>query len=98
MSGTKAGGKLAAAKNLAKDPLFCMRIGTRGGKNGHTGGFASNHELAREAGRKGGKTSRRGKKKIDYSFGVDESDWKIDLTPTPKETLLTRIAKVLHIS
>ena len=33
-------------------------IGAKGGRNGHTGGFAANPELAREAGRKGGKKSR----------------------------------------
>lgn len=36
-------------------------IGALGGKAGRTGGFASSHELAVEAGRKGGTTSRRGK-------------------------------------
>jgi hypothetical protein len=32
-----------------------------GGRKGHTGGFAANRELAREAGRKGGLISRRRK-------------------------------------
>jgi hypothetical protein len=32
-----------------------------GGKLGRTGGFYANRELAREAGRKGGRISRRGK-------------------------------------
>lgn len=62
MVGTKAGGKKAAKttiKRHGKD--FYERIGRLGGKNGHTGGFAANHELAREAGRKGGSISRRGK-------------------------------------
>lgn len=62
MAGTKAGGKKAAAANLAKDPLFYARIGQKGGKNGHTGGFASNPELARIAGAKGGRISRPTKK------------------------------------
>lgn len=35
-------------------------IGSKGGQNGHTGGFAANPALARVAGAKGGKISRRG--------------------------------------
>ena len=62
MAGTKAGGLKAAAKNLAKDPDFYRRIGTIGGKNGNTGGFAANRELARIAGAKGGRISRRTKR------------------------------------
>lgn len=59
MAGTVEGGKLAAKKNLERDPDFYKRIGSIGGKNGHTGGFAANPELARIAGAKGGKKSRR---------------------------------------
>lgn len=61
MAGTVSGGKKAAQKNKelhGKD--FYKEIGRKGGKNGHTGGFAANPELAREAGRKGGKKSKRG--------------------------------------
>ena len=61
MAGTKAGGLKAAQKNLAKDPNFYAKIGAKGGKNGHTGGFAANPSLARIAGAKGGRISRRGK-------------------------------------
>lgn len=61
MAGTVAGGKKAAAKNLAKDPNFYAKIGRRGGQNGNTGGFAANRELARIAGAKGGRASRRTK-------------------------------------
>jgi len=61
MAGTKTGGKKAAAKNLARDPLFYAKIGAKGGRNGKTGGFAANPELARIAGAKGGKISRRRK-------------------------------------
>ena len=60
MSGTKAGGKKAAKKNIelhGKD--FYRIIGSKGGQNGHTGGFAANPELARKAGAKGGRISRR---------------------------------------
>lgn len=61
MSGTKAGGLKARAKNLENDPDFYKKIGAKGGKNGHTGGFAANPELARIAGAKGGRISRRTK-------------------------------------
>lgn len=61
MSGTKAGGLKASITNIKLHGSdFYKRIGAIGGKNGHTGGFASNRELAREAGRKGGKASKRG--------------------------------------
>ena len=63
MSGTKVGGKKAAQKNKANDPDFYRKIGRKGGQNGHTGGFASNPALARVAGAKGGRISRRGRAK-----------------------------------
>ena len=62
MSGTKAGGiktRETMYKRHGKD--FYREIGRKGGQNGHTGGFASNPELARKAGAKGGKISKRGK-------------------------------------
>lgn len=64
MSGTVSGGKKASLTNrqLHGDDFY-QRIGRKGGQNGHTGGFASNPELAKEAGRKGGKISKRGKQK-----------------------------------
>ncbi len=61
MAGTKEGGKKAALKNLQRDPDFYAKIGRKGGMLGHTGGFAANPELARIAGAKGGKVSRRRK-------------------------------------
>lgn len=61
MAGTKEGGMKAAAKNLQRDPNFYAKIGAKGGKNGRTGGFAANPELARIAGAKGGRISRRKK-------------------------------------
>lgn len=64
MAGNKAGGLKAAAKNLANDPNFYSKIGTIGGKNGHTGGFAADRELARRAGAKGGRKSRRTKSTV----------------------------------
>lgn len=62
MAGTKAGGLKAAAANKAKyGSDFYARIGAKGGQNGRTGGFAANPELARIAGAKGGRISRRKK-------------------------------------
>ena len=60
MAGTKIGGMKAAATNKSKHGAdFYAKIGAKGGKNGRTGGFAANPELARIAGRKGGLVSRR---------------------------------------
>lgn len=66
MAGTKAGGVKAAAANKAKHGAdFYARIGAKGGRNGSTGGFAANRELARIAGAKGGRISRRRKSTDD---------------------------------
>lgn len=63
MAGTKDGGKAAASTNKAKYGAdFYARIGAMGGKKGKTGGFYANRELARVAGAKGGRISRRTKK------------------------------------
>ena len=63
MAGTKNGGKAAAKTNKTKYGAdFYARIGTAGGKKGHTGGFFKNRELARIAGARGGRISRRSKK------------------------------------
>jgi general stress protein YciG len=63
MAGTKTGGKAAAATNKAKYGAdFYAKIGAQGGKKGKTGGFFANRELARLAGAKGGRISRRTKK------------------------------------
>jgi len=61
MAGTVEGGKKAAKKNLANDPDFYRKIGSKGGRNGRTGGFYANRDLARRAGAKGGRISRRTK-------------------------------------
>lgn len=61
--GTTEGGKKTVKTNLAKYGAdFYKRIGAKGGMNGHTGGFYANRELARVAGAKGGRISRRTKK------------------------------------
>jgi len=63
MAGTKDGGKAAASTNKTKyGPDFYAKIGAMGGKKGRTGGFYANRELARLAGAKGGRISRRSKK------------------------------------
>lgn len=70
MSGSKIGGKRAAATNKVKyGESFYQRIGALGGKVGRTGGFASDivgkdgltgRQRASKVGVLGGKKSRRG--------------------------------------
>ncbi len=71
MAGTKEGARKAAETNRRLHGNdFYARIGRKGGQNGTTGGFAANPELARIAGAKGGRISRRGpaKKSIKVDF------------------------------
>lgn len=70
MAGTKLGGKKAAAANKAKyGSDFYQRIGRKGGsKVTGKGGFASNPELARRSGKKGGMISKRG----TFSYWMNE--------------------------
>lgn len=61
---TKEGAKKAQATLRAKlgdkyNQHF-REIGAMGGRAGHTGGFFANRDLARIAGAKGGRISRRG--------------------------------------
>lgn len=73
MSGTKAGGIKARNTNLEKyGDDFYQRIGAKGGRNGHTGGFASNPALAKIAGRKGGSISSR----AGVRNGEGKEKWK----------------------
>lgn len=61
MSGTKEGGRKAAATNKERhgDDFFAS-IGSKGGRNGHTGGFfAMDPKKRSECGRKGGHNSSR---------------------------------------
>ena len=70
MSGSVSGGKKAAQTNKRKyGENFYANIGAKGGRNGNTGGFASNlvgkdgltgKERAKIAGAKGGRAGRRG--------------------------------------
>lgn len=60
VAGTKTGGQKAAATNMelhGKD--FYKRIGSLGGKATGYKGFATNPELARIAGARGGRISKR---------------------------------------
>ena len=62
MAGTKEGARKAAATNKARHGSdFYAKIGQKGGKLGRTGGFFANRDLARQAGAKGGRISRRRK-------------------------------------
>lgn len=64
MAGTEAGGGKAANTNRKRHGAdFYQRIGAEGGKRSRGGGFAASRDRAREAGRKGGRVSRRGKAK-----------------------------------
>jgi uncharacterized protein len=75
MAGTKKGGEAAAKRNIEKyGPNFYAEIGRKGGKKGRTGGFFANRELAREAGRKGGRISRRNKAEDVSSIKKSELD------------------------
>lgn len=63
MAGTRIGGKKTAITNMEKyGEDFYSRIGRIGGKKSTTGGFYANRELARIAGAKGGRISKRTKK------------------------------------
>lgn len=63
MAGTKSGAALAAKTIKEKyGEDFYRRLGAMGGRKGTTGGFYANRELARRAGEKGGRISRRPKK------------------------------------
>ena len=74
MSGTKNGGLKAAATNRKRyGKNFYKNIGAKGGRLGTTGGFAANPALAKVAGAKGGRISRRCSKKYfvdDKYFGI----------------------------
>jgi general stress protein YciG len=56
---TRTPGQKARDANLARDPLHYHKIGAKGGRAGHTGGFQRGSAKTIEAGRKGGTISRR---------------------------------------
>ena len=65
MPGNIKGGRKAAATNKERyGSDFYARIGSIGGKHGHTGGFAEDADRAQRAGCIGGKKSRRGFKLV----------------------------------
>jgi len=62
MAGTVSGGKLATITTKERHGEdFYSKIGAVGGLKKGAKGFAVDRELAREAGRKGGLKSKRGK-------------------------------------
>lgn len=81
MPGSRIGGLKAAATNKARNGKdFYKRIGAIGGRNGHTGGFASDEvgadgltgpQRAKIAGAKGGKISKRGPAKYPHLTNHD---------------------------
>lgn len=77
LSGTKLGGIKAAMTNKQKyGDKFYSRIGRTGGRNGKTGGFAQNPELAKICGAIGGRKSSRKPKELfvdNQSKGIFKS-------------------------
>ena len=94
MSGTKAGGIKAAKTNKERQGEdFFKRIGAIGGRNGHTGGFASmTPERRSECGRKGGSKSKRGKAKESEKKTTPKfKTAKPVINPEPKPGFMKRI-------
>lgn len=82
MAGTQEGGRQAAATNKQRYGLdFYRLIGSKGGKISRGGGFAMNRDLAVEAGRKGGKASRR--TKMDKPVTLREAAFDAPGIPVP---------------
>lgn len=86
MSGTKEGAIKSAATNKRRyGDDFYRNIGRKGGRNGHTGGFAKDVARARIAGAVGGTASRRnGPKIVDVRYKV--------LHDIPDDIVITGIA------
>lgn len=77
MAGTKRGGEAAADTNRKRYGAdFYAKIGAKGGKKGRTGGFYANRDLARKAGAKGGRISRRRKVTEEVTTTVTETTAK----------------------
>jgi len=81
MSGNSKGGvKATHTTKQRHGDDFYVKIGALGGSKSRNGGFAQNRELAREAGRIGGKRSRRGAierlKDQEARKEIEHSMWK----------------------
>lgn len=72
MAGSRTGGMRAAETNKKRHgDDFYKKIGAMGGRKGTTGGFYANRELAVQAGKLGGKISKRGpSKKGQYGKAI----------------------------
>ena len=67
MAGNKEGALKASLKNRTRyGQDFYKKIGAMGGAAGHTGGFYANPDLASEAGKLGGRISKKGKRFIGF--------------------------------
>lgn len=90
MAGTLIGGLKAKEKNLANDPHYYSKLGSKGGSVSHpaTRVFAANRKLARIAGAKGGRISRKPTKVGVYRVTIVE--------PAPKKSWFTKIKEVFN--
>lgn len=94
MVGTREGGLKASKTNKAKyGEDFYKKNGAKGGRNGHTGGFASNPALARIAEAKGGRISRRGPAKNNTKPTPKFKVAKPEINPEPKPGIFKRLFK-----
>lgn len=94
MAGTKAGGKKASATNRQRHgDDFYARIGAKGGRNGHTGGFYANPVLAKIAGKKGGRISTR----AGVKNGEGQEKWKRKWHNTKKEIRNGKEVTVINV-
>lgn len=91
MADTKVGGSKARETNKAKyGNDYYAQIGRIGGHNGHTGGFAANRELAKEAGRIGGLKSKR-PKGVKRSRAAERRDIDLKIAEFKEKLANTRI-------
>lgn len=100
MAGSVTGGKKAAATNKAKyGEDWYRKIGQKGGKSStwKPKGFGANRELAREAGRKGGLKSKRGKKMPDNLYQLRQKMYQAHARANHYKRLLTTAVYDLHI-
>ena len=96
MVGTREGGLKASKTNKAKyGEDFYKKNGAKGGRNGHTGGFAAmSPERRSECGRKGGKASKRGPAKNKTTKTKPTPKFKAakpEINPEPKPGIFKRI-------